>query len=143
MKARIEKKCIKFFLNPSYFHTMLSVKNVKDNMQLVFIEKFFINYATGINMQTKYLRFKGMLYENENYMCHINYVQLQKVLTQFRCDNTQFEVVLGVWKSVSYVERLCQGYDLRKVEDEKHQLLVCLNTQKSFGPTSHSHQHSC
>jgi hypothetical protein len=32
MKARIEKKCIKKNLNPSYFHTMLSVKNVKDNM---------------------------------------------------------------------------------------------------------------
>jgi hypothetical protein len=27
-------------------------------------------------------------------------------------------------------ERLCRGYDLRKVEDEEHMLLVCPNTQK-------------
>jgi hypothetical protein len=30
-----------------------------------------------------------------------------------------------------YAKRLCQDYDLRKVEDEKHLLLVCPNTQKS------------
>ncbi len=29
-----------------------------------------------------------------------------------------------------YAERLCQGYDLGKVEDEEHLLLVCPNTQK-------------
>jgi hypothetical protein len=27
-----------------------------------------------------------------------------------------------------YAERLCQGYDLGKVEDEEHFLLVCPNT---------------
>jgi hypothetical protein len=29
-----------------------------------------------------------------------------------------------------YIERLCQGYDLGKVEDEEHLLLVYPNTQK-------------
>ncbi len=29
-----------------------------------------------------------------------------------------------------YAERLCRGYDLGKVEDEKHLLLVCPSTQK-------------
>ncbi len=57
-------------------HTMLSVKKVKDNMRLVFIEKFFLNYEIEINVQTKYLCFKGMLYESETYLCDINYVQL-------------------------------------------------------------------
>jgi hypothetical protein len=35
-----------------------------------------------------------------------------------------------VWKGVPYVERLCRGYDLAKVEDEEHLLLVYPNTQK-------------
>jgi len=38
--------------------------------------------------------------------------------------------VLGVWKGVPYIERLCQGYDLGKVEDEEHLLFACPNTQK-------------
>jgi hypothetical protein len=38
--------------------------------------------------------------------------------------------VLGAWKGVPYVKRLCQGCDLGKVEDEKHLLLVYPNTQK-------------
>ncbi len=31
-------------------HTMLSVKNVKDNMRLAFIEKLFTNREIGTNM---------------------------------------------------------------------------------------------
>jgi hypothetical protein len=31
---------------------------------------------------------------------------------------------------VPYIERLCRGCDLGKVEDEEHLLLVCPNTQK-------------
>jgi hypothetical protein len=42
----------------------------------------------------------------------------------------QLEVVLGAWKGVPYIKRLCGGYDLGKVEDEEHLLLVCPNTQK-------------
>jgi hypothetical protein len=42
----------------------------------------------------------------------------------------QFEVVLGVWKGVPYAERLCQGFDLGKVKDEEHLVLICPNTQK-------------
>jgi hypothetical protein len=38
--------------------------------------------------------------------------------------------VLGAWKGVPYVERFYRGYDLGKVEDEQHLLLVCPNTQK-------------
>jgi hypothetical protein len=38
--------------------------------------------------------------------------------------------VLGAWKGVPYTKRLYRGYDLGKVEDEKHSLLVCPNTQK-------------
>jgi len=38
--------------------------------------------------------------------------------------------VLGAWKGVPYVERLCQGCDLGKVEDEEHLLLVYPNTEK-------------
>jgi hypothetical protein len=38
--------------------------------------------------------------------------------------------VLGAWKGVPYVERLCWGCDLGKVEDEEHLLLVYSNTQK-------------
>jgi hypothetical protein len=41
-------------------HTMLNVKKVKDNMRLAFIEKLFTNRKIGTNMQTRYLRFKGM-----------------------------------------------------------------------------------
>jgi hypothetical protein len=71
-----------------------------------------------------------MSYESESYLCDISYVQLRKALAQFRCDNLQLEVVLGAWKSAPYTERLCQGYDLGKVEDEEHLFLVCPNTQK-------------
>ncbi len=97
-------------------------------MQLAFIEKLFTNHTIETNLQTRYLRFKGMSYENENYLCDINYVQQWKVLARFQCDNTQLEVVLNAWKGVPYTERLCQGCDLGKVEDEKHLLLVCPNT---------------
>jgi hypothetical protein len=38
--------------------------------------------------------------------------------------------VLGAWKGVLYVERLCGGYNLGKVEDEEHLLLIYPNTQK-------------
>ncbi len=69
-------------------HAMLSVKRVKDNMQLAFIEKFFTNCEIGTNVQTRYLRFKGMSYESESYLNDINCVQLWKVLARFRCDNT-------------------------------------------------------
>jgi hypothetical protein len=62
-------------------HIMLNVKNVKDNMWLVFIEKLFTNREIGTNVQTKYLCFKGMSYESESYLCHINCVQLRKALT--------------------------------------------------------------
>ncbi len=99
-------------------------------MRLAFIEKLFTNYKIGTSVQTRYLHFKGMLYESENYSCDISYVQLQKALAQFQCGNLQLEVVLGAWKGVPYAERLCRGYDLGKVEDEKHLLLVCPNTQK-------------
>jgi hypothetical protein len=61
-------------------HTMLSVKMVKDSMQLAFIEKFFTNREIGNSVQTKYLCFKGMLYETESYLCDISYVQLRKAL---------------------------------------------------------------
>jgi hypothetical protein len=70
---------------------MLSVKRVKHNMQLIFIEKLFTNHEIGTNMQTRYLRFKGMSYENESYLCDINCVQLRKALAQFRCGNSQLE----------------------------------------------------
>jgi hypothetical protein len=116
---------------PSGFpHIMLSVKRVKDNMRLAFIEKLFTNYEIETNVQTRYLCFKGMLYKSESYLCDISCVQPQKVLAWFWCDNTQLEVVLGVWKGVPYVERLCQGCDLGKVEDEEYLLLVCPNTLK-------------
>jgi hypothetical protein len=42
----------------------------------------------------------------------------------------EFEVVLGVWKGVPYTKRLCRNYNLGKVEDEEHLLLVCPNTHK-------------
>jgi hypothetical protein len=38
--------------------------------------------------------------------------------------------MLGAWKGVPYAKRLCWGYNLGKVEDEVHLLLVCPNTQK-------------
>ncbi len=53
---------------------MLSVKRENNNMRLAFIEKLFTNCEIGTNVQTKYLRFKGILYENESYLCDINYV---------------------------------------------------------------------
>jgi hypothetical protein len=81
-------------------------------------------------MQTKYLHFMGMSYENESYLCDIICVQLQKALAQFRCDNSQLEIVLGVWKGTPYTKRLCRDYNLGKVEDEKHLFLVYPNTQK-------------
>ncbi len=115
---------------PGFPHTMLNVKKVKHNMRLAFIEKLFTNREIGIGVQTRYLRFKGMSYERESYLCDINCVQLRKVLARFRCDNSQLKVVLGAWKGVPYVERLCRGCDLGKVEDEKHLLLVCPSTQK-------------
>jgi hypothetical protein len=109
---------------------MLSVKRVKDNMWLAFIEKFFTNREIVTNVQTRYLRFKGMSYESESYLCDINCVQLWKTLAQFRCGNTQLEVVLGAWKGMPYTERLCRDCDLGKVEDEEHMVLVYPNTQK-------------
>jgi hypothetical protein len=111
-------------------HTMLNVKRVKDNMRLAFIEKLFTDHEIGTNVQTRYLRFKGVSYESEKYLCDIKCVQLRKALARFRCGNTQLEVVLGVWKGVRYTKRLCWSYDLGKVEDEEHLLLICPNTQK-------------
>ncbi len=99
-------------------------------MQLAFIENFFTNRVIETNVQTRYLRFKGMSYENENYFCDINCVQLWKALAQFRCGNTQLEIMLSAWKGVPYVERLCWGCDLEKVKDEKNLLLFCPNTHK-------------
>jgi hypothetical protein len=99
-------------------------------MWLVFIEKLFTNREIGTNVQAKYLRFKGMSYECENYLCDISFVQLQKVLAQFWCGNTQLQVVLSAWKGVPYAERLFWGYNLGKVEDEEHLLLVYPNIQK-------------
>ncbi len=83
-------------------HTMLNVKNVKDNMRLTFIEKLFTNHEIKTNVQTRYLRFKGMSYESESYLCDINCVQLWKALTRFQCGNTQLEVVLHAWTGVPY-----------------------------------------
>jgi hypothetical protein len=71
-----------------------------------------------------------MSYKSENYLCDISCVQLWKALARFWCGNSQLEVVLGVWKGMPYVERLCRGCNLGKVEDEEHLLLVCPNTQK-------------
>jgi hypothetical protein len=42
----------------------------------------------------------------------------------------QLNIVLSAWKGVPYAERLCQGYDLEKVEDEEHLLFICPHTQK-------------
>jgi hypothetical protein len=107
---------------------MLSVKKVEDNIWLAFIEKLFTNCAIRTNRQTRYLRFKGMSYDNESYICDISCVQLRKVVARFRCGNTQLEVILGAWKGVPYIERFCRGYNLGKVKDEEHLLLVCPNT---------------
>ncbi len=63
-------------LPPGFPHTMLNVKRVNDNMRLTFIEKLFTNREIGTSVQTRYLRFKGMSYESENYLCDINCVQL-------------------------------------------------------------------
>jgi hypothetical protein len=115
---------------PGFPHTMLNVKKVKHNMRLVFIERFFTNREIGTSVQTKYLRFKGMSYESESYLCDISCVQLWKTLARFRCDNLQLKVVLGAWKGVPYAKRLCWGCDLGKVEDEEHLFLVCPRTQK-------------
>jgi hypothetical protein len=52
-------------------------------MRLTFIEKFFTNREIGTSVQTRYLRFKGMLHESESYLCDINCVQLRKALAQF------------------------------------------------------------
>jgi hypothetical protein len=81
---------------PGFPHTMLSVKRVKHNMRLAFIEKLFTNRKVGINVQTIYLHFKGMSYKSESHLCDISCVQLRKVLARFRCGNLQLEVVLGV-----------------------------------------------
>jgi hypothetical protein len=86
---------------------MLSVKKVKHNMRLAFIEKLFTNREIGTSVQTRYLRFKGMSYESKSYLCDINYVQLRKVLARFWCGNSQLEVLLGAWKGVPYIERFC------------------------------------
>jgi hypothetical protein len=110
--------------------TMLSVKKVKHNMWLAFIGKLFTNCEIKTSVQTTYLRFEGMSYKNESYLCDINCVQLRKALARFRCGNSKLEVVLDAWKGVPYAKRLCQGCDLGKVEDEKHLLLICPNTQK-------------
>jgi len=109
-------------------HIVLNVERVKDNMRLAFIKKLFTNREIGTNVQTRYLHFKGMSYENKRYLCDINCVQLRKALAWFRCDNTQLEAMLGAWKGVPYIKRLCQGCDLGKVEDEEHLLLISPNT---------------
>jgi len=57
-------------------HTMLSVKRVKANMRLAFIENLLTNREIMTSIQIRYLRFKGMSYKSENYLCDINYVQL-------------------------------------------------------------------
>ncbi len=61
---------------PSFPHTMLNVERVKDNMRLAFIKKLFTNCAIETNMQIRYLRFKGMSYKCESYLCDIKCVQL-------------------------------------------------------------------
>jgi hypothetical protein len=115
-------------------HTMLSVERVKDNMQLVFIEKFFTNHEIGTNMHTRYLRFKGMSNVSESYLCDISCVQLRKALALFQCGNTQLEVVLSAWKGMSYAKRLCRGCDLGKVKD-KNICSLSIQIQKKLGNT--------
>jgi hypothetical protein len=67
-------------------HTMLNVKRVKHNMWLDFIEKLFTNREIETNVQTRYLHFKGMSYESENYLCDIN------------CSVTESSSPVLVWK---------------------------------------------
>jgi hypothetical protein len=43
-------------------------------MWLAFIEKLFTNHEIDISVQIRYLRFKGMSYESENYLCDISCV---------------------------------------------------------------------
>jgi hypothetical protein len=90
-----------------YYNIVIYAKKVKHNMQLAFIEKLFANRKIETSVQTRYLRFKGMLYENKSYLCDISCVQLRKTLARFRCDNSQLEVMLGAWKGMPYVEKLC------------------------------------
>jgi hypothetical protein len=52
-------------------------------MRLAFIEKFFTNHEIGTSVHTRYLRFKGMLYKGESYLCDISCVKLWKVLARF------------------------------------------------------------
>jgi hypothetical protein len=59
---------------PSFPHTILNVKKVKHNMWLAFIEKIFTNREIESNVQTRYLRFKGMSYKSESYLCDISCV---------------------------------------------------------------------
>jgi hypothetical protein len=115
---------------PSFPHTMLNEKKVKDNMWLAFIEKLFTNREIKTNVQTRYLSFKGMSYKSENFLCDISCVQLRKALAQLQCGNTQLEIMLGAWKGVPYTKRLCWGCDLGKVKDEEHLFFVYPNTQK-------------
>jgi hypothetical protein len=112
----------------SFPHTMLNVKKVKHSMRLVFIEKLFTNREIKISVQIRYLHFKVMSYKSKSYLCDISSIQLRKVLAWFQCGDSQLEVMLGAWKGVPYVERLCRGCHLGKVEDEKHLLLVYPNT---------------
>jgi hypothetical protein len=91
---------------PGFPHTMLSVERVKDNMRLAFNEKLFTNDEIRTSVQTRYLCFKGMSYENKSYLCDIGCVQLRKVLARFQCGNTQLEVMLGAWKGMPYAKRL-------------------------------------
>jgi hypothetical protein len=51
---------------PGLPHTMLSVKKVKHNMWLDFIEKFFTNNKIGNIVQIRYLHFKGTSYKSES-----------------------------------------------------------------------------
>ncbi len=74
---------------------------------MIIIEKLFINREIGTGVQTRYLHFKGMSYESESYLCDISCGQLRKALAQFRCDNSQLEVMLDAWKGMSYAERFC------------------------------------
>jgi hypothetical protein len=99
-------------------------------MRLTFIEELLTNRVIGTNVETRYLHFKGMSYKSESYLYDISCVQLRKVLARFRCGNTQLEVVLGAWKGVPYTKRFCRGYNLGKVKDEEHLLLVYPNKQK-------------
>jgi hypothetical protein len=71
-----------------------------------------------------------MLYKNKSYLCDFSSIQLRKALARFWHGNTHFEVVLGAWKGVPYAKRLCWGYNLGKVEDDEHLLLVYPITQK-------------